>query len=146
MDLPRDEMAFRKRYQSLVEGEQLTTVFRPGDRVSPTFVAISRENSLRPGLLKRLVAMKKKFHLYLMILKCRSRSCRLKRLMFILSPTRTSKGALPTYRTSRNYSSISRPSIANRSASSTMKSPVLFLTILRWPKRPRLALFRTYLR
>ena len=37
MDLPRDEMAFRKRYQSLVEGEQLTTVFRPGDRVFPNF-------------------------------------------------------------------------------------------------------------
>ena len=33
MDLPRDEMAIRKVYQSLVESGELKTVFRPGDRV-----------------------------------------------------------------------------------------------------------------
>jgi len=35
MDLPRDEMAFRKRYQQLVVDRQLTTVFRPGNRIFP---------------------------------------------------------------------------------------------------------------
>ena len=37
MDLPRDEMAFRKCYQDLVVNELLTTVFRPGNRVFPSY-------------------------------------------------------------------------------------------------------------
>ena len=37
MDLPRDEMAFRKRYETLVVNRQLTTVFRPGNRIFPGF-------------------------------------------------------------------------------------------------------------
>lgn len=35
MDLPRDEMAFRKRYQRLLMDHTITTVFRPGNRVYP---------------------------------------------------------------------------------------------------------------
>lgn len=37
MDLPRDEMAFRKIYQDLLIRRQLTTVFRPGCRVYPAW-------------------------------------------------------------------------------------------------------------
>ena len=37
MDLARDEMAFRKRYEALVVNKQLTTVFRPGNRIFPRF-------------------------------------------------------------------------------------------------------------
>ncbi len=33
--LPRDEMAFRKRYRDLLLRRTLTTVFRPGDRIYP---------------------------------------------------------------------------------------------------------------
>lgn len=35
MDLPRDEMAFRKRYETLLLQEAITTVYRPGTRVYP---------------------------------------------------------------------------------------------------------------
>jgi hypothetical protein len=37
LDLPRDEMAFRKQYQSLLLTQKLTTVFRPGDRRAPAW-------------------------------------------------------------------------------------------------------------
>ncbi len=37
MDLPRDEMAFRKRYEPLIVDRKLTTVFRPGNRVFPNY-------------------------------------------------------------------------------------------------------------
>ncbi|MFT7245214.1 MAG: hypothetical protein ACI82A_002579 [Candidatus Azotimanducaceae bacterium] len=37
MELARDEMAFRKRYQQLVIDRQLTTVFRPGNRIFPKY-------------------------------------------------------------------------------------------------------------
>ena len=37
MDLPRDEMAFRKHYETLVLEQQLTTVFRPGNRLFPNY-------------------------------------------------------------------------------------------------------------
>lgn len=37
MDLPRDEMAFRKQYQPLVVDRELTTVFRPGNRIFPNY-------------------------------------------------------------------------------------------------------------
>lgn len=37
MDLPRDEMAFRKTYEPLVVDRKLTTVFRPGNRVFPNY-------------------------------------------------------------------------------------------------------------
>lgn len=37
LDLPRDEMAFRKRYQPLLLTRRLTTVFRPGDRRYPAW-------------------------------------------------------------------------------------------------------------
>ena len=33
--LPRDEMAFRGRYEPLLLARQITTVFRPGDRTWP---------------------------------------------------------------------------------------------------------------
>ena len=35
MNLPRDEMAFRKEYQGLVLQRKLTTIFRPGNRIYP---------------------------------------------------------------------------------------------------------------
>jgi len=37
MDLPREEMAFRKNYETLVKQRRLTTVFRPGNRLYPNF-------------------------------------------------------------------------------------------------------------
>jgi len=37
MDLSRDEMAFRKRYEQIVVDRQLTTVFRPGNRIFPRY-------------------------------------------------------------------------------------------------------------
>lgn len=37
VELPRDEMAFRDRYQALLAARQLTTVFRPGDRLYPAW-------------------------------------------------------------------------------------------------------------
>ena len=35
MDLPRDEMAFRKTYEELLLEQKITTVFRPGIRIYP---------------------------------------------------------------------------------------------------------------
>lgn len=35
MDLPRDEMAFRKTYEKLLLQKAITTVYRPGTRVYP---------------------------------------------------------------------------------------------------------------
>lgn len=35
MDLPRHEIAFRKRYETLVLDRSLTVVFRPGNRIYP---------------------------------------------------------------------------------------------------------------
>jgi hypothetical protein len=35
--LPRDEMAFRSRYRTLLLARELTTVFRPGDRIYPNW-------------------------------------------------------------------------------------------------------------
>lgn len=35
MNLPRDEMAFRKQYEDLLLAREITTVFRPGNRVYP---------------------------------------------------------------------------------------------------------------
>ena len=37
MNLPRDEMAFRKAYETLVIEQELTTIFRPGNRLFPNY-------------------------------------------------------------------------------------------------------------
>jgi hypothetical protein len=37
MDLPRDEMAFRKKYEALLRAQEITTVFRPGNRLYPNW-------------------------------------------------------------------------------------------------------------
>ena len=37
MDLPRDEIAFRKDYEKLVVAGSLTTIFRPGNRIFPNY-------------------------------------------------------------------------------------------------------------
>jgi hypothetical protein len=37
VELPRDEMAFRKQYQRLLVARKITTVFRPGDRRFPAW-------------------------------------------------------------------------------------------------------------
>lgn len=35
LEMPRDEMAFRRPYESMLLAQSLTTVFRPGDRLWP---------------------------------------------------------------------------------------------------------------
>lgn len=37
LEMPRDEMAFRDRYEQLLLNRTLTTVFRPGDRRCPNW-------------------------------------------------------------------------------------------------------------
>jgi hypothetical protein len=37
MELPRDEMAFRKQYEYLLCAQEITTVFRPGNRLYPNW-------------------------------------------------------------------------------------------------------------
>lgn len=37
VELPRDEMAFRMRYQRLLLARRITTVFRPGNRIHPNW-------------------------------------------------------------------------------------------------------------
>ena len=37
LDMPRDEMAFRRRYEALLFARTLTTVFRPGNRLWPNW-------------------------------------------------------------------------------------------------------------
>jgi hypothetical protein len=37
VELPRDEMAFRRQYQRLLLQRRITTVFRPGDRLYPAW-------------------------------------------------------------------------------------------------------------
>ena len=37
LDMPRDEMAFRRRYESQLFARTLTTVFRPGNRLWPNW-------------------------------------------------------------------------------------------------------------
>jgi hypothetical protein len=37
MELPRDEMAFRKQYEELLCAQELKTVFRPGNRLYPNW-------------------------------------------------------------------------------------------------------------
>lgn len=37
MELPRDEMAFRKQYEALLCAQEITTVFRPGNRLYPNW-------------------------------------------------------------------------------------------------------------
>ena len=43
LELPRDEMAFRREYEQLLIARMLTTVFRPGDRRWPNW------RGYRPG-------------------------------------------------------------------------------------------------
>lgn len=37
LDMPRDEMAFRRRYKPMLFARTLTTVFRPGNRLWPNW-------------------------------------------------------------------------------------------------------------
>jgi hypothetical protein len=37
LDMPRDEMAFRRRYEPMLNARTLTTVFRPGNRLWPNW-------------------------------------------------------------------------------------------------------------
>src|SRR5262249_7571998 len=37
LELPRNEMAFRRRYQGLLLAREITTVFRPGNRIYPNW-------------------------------------------------------------------------------------------------------------
>ena len=53
MDLARDEMAFRKRYEALVVNQQLTTVFRPGNRIFPRFRGYKRDEIVMARIIER---------------------------------------------------------------------------------------------
>jgi len=43
LEMPRDEMAFRRQYEPMLHAQTLTTVFRPGDRLWPNW------RGYRPG-------------------------------------------------------------------------------------------------
>ena len=62
MDLPRDEMAFRKTYEALIIEQQLTTVFRPGNRLYPNYRGYKHQEVIiariieKPGCDEREIA------------------------------------------------------------------------------------------
>ncbi|MFT5210545.1 MAG: hypothetical protein ACI9CE_002271 [Flavobacterium sp.] len=62
MDLPRDEMAFRKTYEMLVVEQRLTTIFRPGNRLYPHYRGYKDQEIVmariieKPGCDKREIA------------------------------------------------------------------------------------------
>lgn len=51
--LPRDEMAFRARYRELLLARALTTVFRPGDRISPSWRGYSQGEIVTARIISR---------------------------------------------------------------------------------------------
>jgi hypothetical protein len=54
MDLPREEMAFRKAYETLVTEQQLTTVFRPGNRLYPNYRGYKPEERLVARIIEKV--------------------------------------------------------------------------------------------
>jgi hypothetical protein len=53
LELPRDEMAFRKQYQPLLEARTLTTVFRPGDRRYPAWRGYAEGETVTARVIER---------------------------------------------------------------------------------------------
>jgi hypothetical protein len=53
LDLPRNEMAFRMRYQELLLARQITTVFRPGDRIYPNWRGYLEGETVIARVIKR---------------------------------------------------------------------------------------------
>ena len=53
LELPRDEMAFRKQYQRLLLQRLITTVFRPGDRVYPAWRGYARGETITARVIER---------------------------------------------------------------------------------------------
>jgi hypothetical protein len=53
LSLPRDEMAFRDRYQDLLLGRAITTVFRPGDRSWPNWRGYSAGERITARVIER---------------------------------------------------------------------------------------------
>jgi hypothetical protein len=51
--LPRDEMAFRGRYQGLLLNRQITTVFRPGDRTWPNWRGYVEGETVNARVIER---------------------------------------------------------------------------------------------
>ncbi|MBL4681438.1 MAG: hypothetical protein JKY88_12045 [Pseudomonadales bacterium] len=54
MNLRRDEIAFRKNYEALVLDRQLTTVFRPGDRIFPNFRGYKHEEIVTARIIEKV--------------------------------------------------------------------------------------------
>ncbi|MFT7686594.1 MAG: hypothetical protein ACI9FB_001940 [Candidatus Azotimanducaceae bacterium] len=54
MNLPRDEMAFRKTYESLVIEQELTTIFRPGNRLFPNFRGYKNQEIVMVRIIEQL--------------------------------------------------------------------------------------------
>jgi len=53
MNLRRDEIAFRKSYETLVVEQQLTTVFRPGNRLFPNYRGYKREEVVMARIIEK---------------------------------------------------------------------------------------------
>jgi hypothetical protein len=53
MELPRDEMAFRKQYEDLLCARELTTVFRPGNRLYPNWRGYSPGEVVTARVIER---------------------------------------------------------------------------------------------
>lgn len=53
LDMPRDEMAFRRRYQQMLFARTLTTVFRPGDRLWPNWRGYRRGEIVTARVIAR---------------------------------------------------------------------------------------------
>jgi len=53
LELPRNEMAFRMRYQQLLLARNITTVFRPGNRIYPNWRGYLEGETVSARVIKR---------------------------------------------------------------------------------------------
>jgi hypothetical protein len=53
LDMPRDEMAFRRRYEPMLFARTLTTVFRPGNRLWPNWRGYRRNEIVAARVIAR---------------------------------------------------------------------------------------------
>ncbi len=53
LQLPRNEMAFRMRYQQLLLARKITTVFRPGNRIYPNWRGYLEGETVNARVIKR---------------------------------------------------------------------------------------------
>ena len=54
LELPREEMAFRKEYADAVDSGDLTVVFRPGDRVFPKWRGYKKGEMITARIIERV--------------------------------------------------------------------------------------------